>query len=116
VLGGLVEPGEWSTDLSLDTYPPIRDMLARCQEFLPVLRDAALVAGRTVRVGLRPARPEGVLLHHQPGTRILHNVGHGGSGVTFSWGCAEEIIRLLDTLTTPARHPARTISLVDARS
>jgi D-amino-acid oxidase len=99
VLGGLVEPGQWDTDLRLDTYPPIRDMLNRCQDFFPALRQATLVADRTVRVGLRPARTSGVRLDHQPGTRILHNVGHGGSGVTLSWGCAEEIVQLLHRLT-----------------
>lgn len=98
VLGGLVEPGEWGTDLSLDDYPPIRDMLTRCQDFLPALRNASLLTGRTVRVGLRPARTNGVRLDHQHGTRILHNVGHGGSGVTLSWGCAEEIVDLHRTI------------------
>ena len=108
VLGGLVEPGEWSTELTLDGYPPIRQMLARCQDFLPVLRGASLLAERTVRVGLRPARAGGVRLDHQPGTRILHNVGHGGSGVTFSWGCAEEIAGLLGTvLAAPVGQTAR---------
>lgn len=96
VLGGLVEPGEWGTDLTLDNYQPIRDMLRRCQDFLPVLRDATLVADGTVRTGLRPARTRGVRLEHQPGTRIIHNVGHGGSGVTFSWGCAKEVVTMLE--------------------
>jgi len=95
VLGGLVEPGEWGTDLTLENYQPIRDMLRRCQEFLPVLRDATLVANGTVRTGLRPARSRGVRLEHQRGTRIIHNVGHGGSGVSFSWGCAGEVVALL---------------------
>jgi D-amino-acid oxidase len=96
VLGGLVETGEWKTDLTLENYPPIRDMLARCQDFLPVLRDASLVTSGTVRAGLRPARSSGVRLDHQPGTRILHNIGHGGSGITLSWGCAEEVVTLLE--------------------
>jgi len=111
VLGGLVEPGEWDTDLTLDGYPPIRQMLARCQDFLPVLRNVTLLPGRTVRAGLRPARAAGVRLEHQPGTRILHNVGHGGSGVTFSWGCAEETVALLETLLHgPAGQAARNIA------
>ena len=45
------------------------------------------------RVGLRPARPE-VRLEAEPlgGGRVLwHNYGHGGGGVTLSWGCALEI-------------------------
>jgi D-amino-acid oxidase len=98
VLGGLVEPGQWDTDLSLDTYPPLREMLARCQEFMPALIDVALFEKQTVRVGLRPARHGGVRLERQPGTRIVHNTGHGGSGVTLSWGCAEEVVGLLDQL------------------
>jgi D-amino-acid oxidase len=99
VLGGLVEPGEWSTNLTMENHPPIREMLMRCQDFLPVLRKATLVAGNPVRTGLRPARTSGVRLEHKAGTRILHNVGHGGSGVTFSWGCAEEITGLLAAMS-----------------
>jgi D-amino-acid oxidase len=96
VLGGLVEPGESALDLSLDGYPPLREMLRRCEEFMPVLGKATLVEKAPVRVGLRPARGRGVRLDHEPGTRIVHNVGHGGSGVTFSWGCAHEAVRLLE--------------------
>jgi D-amino-acid oxidase len=56
----------------------------------PALRGARVI---TERVGLRPYRPEvrleaGTL----PGGRTLwHNYGHGGAGVTLSWGCAREI-------------------------
>ena len=98
VLGGLVEPGEWSTDLTLDSYPALREMWQRCVEFLPVLRHTRLYAQRPVRVGLRPARPRNVRLEREPGTRIVHNVGHGGSGVTFSWGCSEEVADLLEAM------------------
>ena len=40
--------------------------------------------------GLRPYRPMGPRLETEEigGRRIVHNYGHGGSGVTFSWGCA----------------------------
>lgn len=105
VLGGLVEPDEWSTDLTMDNYPLIRDMVSRCQEFMPMLNKAVLVDGGKVRTGLRPARTRGVRLEHQSGTRILHNVGHGGSGVTFSWGCAKEIVTLLEQI------PRRSVAL-----
>jgi D-amino-acid oxidase len=98
ILGGLVEPGEWRTDLTLDTYPPLREMRRRCEDFLPVLRSAELYERRPVRIGLRPMRPRNVRLDREPGTRIIHNVGHGGSGVTFSWGCAEEVVNELALL------------------
>ena len=100
VLGGLVEPDEWDTDLSPDS-PQVRDMLMRCQRFLPALRHVTVLADQPVRVGLRPARTGGVRLEHQPGTRIVHNVGHGGSGVTLSWGCADEVVTLLDRMPAP---------------
>jgi len=54
------------------------------------LRDAEVVAER---VGLRPYRPS-VRLEAEalPGGGVLwHNYGHGGAGVTLSWGCAREI-------------------------
>ena len=56
----------------------------------PALRDARVVAQR---VGLRPVRPS-VRLEAEalPGGRVLwHNYGHGGAGVTLSWGCAAEL-------------------------
>lgn len=94
LLGGLVEPGHYDTDLDLANHPPLRDMLDRCTEFLPVLRGAHLDDLDPVRVGLRPFRPGGVRLETEPGTRIVHNYGHGGAGVSLSWGCALEVADL----------------------
>lgn len=90
VLGGLAEPDEWGLDIGLD-YPPIRDMYERCMEFLPVLRDGELDPNERTRAGLRPFRRANVRLDVQEGTSIVHNYGHGGAGVTFSWGCALEV-------------------------
>jgi D-amino-acid oxidase len=48
------------------------------------------------RVGLRPARPT-VRLAAEPGDGgplIVHNYGHGGGGITLSWGCAREAAAL----------------------
>lgn len=50
------------------------------------------------RVGLRPFRKSGVRLEKEKlrdGRSVIHNYGHGGSGFTLSWGCAEEAFQLL---------------------
>lgn len=91
LLGGLVEPGQYDTGLTVDGYRPLREMWERCVEFLPVLRGARLDGADPLRVGLRPFRRDGVRLETQPGTRIVHNYGHGGAGVTLSWGCADDV-------------------------
>ena len=49
-----------------------------------------------VAAGLRPARPEVRLEAEQIGGRlIIHNYGHGGAGYTLSWGCADEVVELI---------------------
>ena len=98
VLGGLAEPDEWDLDIDFDNYEPVREMYRRCVEFLPVLRGAVIDAAEPVRVGLRPFRRKGVRLEHEAGTRVIHNYGHGGSGVTYSWGCGLEVAELMERL------------------
>jgi D-amino-acid oxidase len=88
LLGGTEEPGNWS----LEPDPATTER---------ILRDCAAVeprlSGVTVtehRIGLRPVRPS-VRLEAESlggGRRLLHNYGHGGAGVTLSWGCAMEIV------------------------
>ena len=52
------------------------------------------------RVGLRPARPAVRLDAELAGAAadrgplIVHNYGHGGAGLTMSWGCAREAAKL----------------------
>ena len=44
------------------------------------------------RVGLRPARPE---VRLERVGDVVHCYGHGGAGVTLSWGRAGEVVELL---------------------
>ena len=107
LLGGLVEPGEWGTNIGLD-YGPIRDLLRRNVEFLPILAGAKLDQADPVRVGLRPFRGQSIRLEHEPGTTIIHNYGHGGAGVTLSWGCAGDVARLASQLLDGSQLSTRT--------
>jgi D-amino-acid oxidase len=87
ICGGTAHEG----DADLTPRPEIRDRILRdCATAFPQVRDARV---RTERVGLRPVRPA-VRLEAQAmdGDRVLwHNYGHGGAGVTLSWGCAREL-------------------------
>ena len=95
ILGGFAEPNETGLDIGLHNYEPVREVLQRCVEFLPALKNAEIDSAEPVRVGLRPARQSNVRLEREPCSRIVHNYGHGGSGVTFSWGCANEVVEML---------------------
>ena len=68
-------------------------IVAECSRVLEMEPPAVLGE----RVGLRPFRRQGVCLradHLQDGRRVIHNYGHGGSGFTLSWGCAEAVFDL----------------------
>ncbi len=97
VIGGFAEPREESLAIGLSDYEPIQEMFRRCVDFLPVLKHAEIDAAEPLRVGLRPARENGTRLEWDGSLPILHNYGHGGSGVTYSWGCAEEAVRMLES-------------------
>jgi D-amino-acid oxidase len=75
----------------LHNYEPIGEMYRACLELLPGLRGAEIDAAEPLRVGLMQFRSGSVRLEREPGTHIVHNYGHGGSGVTLSWGCALEV-------------------------
>ncbi|MDX3850308.1 FAD-dependent oxidoreductase [Streptomyces sp. AK02-01A] len=69
-------------------------ILSRCVAVEPRLAGVRILAHR---VGFRPTRARvRVEADRLPsGIRLVHNYGHGGAGVTLSWGCAAEVRRLL---------------------
>jgi D-amino-acid oxidase len=68
-------------------------MLARAQAIVPALAAADVLAHV---VGLRPAR-SAVRLEREDRSAglVVHCYGHGGAGVTLSWGCAGEVVELI---------------------
>jgi D-amino-acid oxidase len=86
VVGGTDEEGEWSRTPSRETAAEI---LQRASRLVPALRDARVLRHK---VGLRPARPA---VRLERDGKVVHCYGHGGAGVTLSWGCAEEVAALV---------------------
>ena len=89
VFGGT---NDLSDDLIVDSATTAR-IVAGCSCELKIEKPNVLAE----RVGLRPFRKSGVRLerdHLSDGRTVVHNYGHGGSGFTLSWGCAEEVFEL----------------------
>lgn len=90
VLGGTAEPYDD------DTAPRPAEstgIIERCARIHPRLAHAPRLAEV---VGLRPGRSS-VRVEAEPRREglIVHDYGHGGAGVTLSWGCAEEAVALV---------------------
>jgi len=89
VFGGT---NELSDDLAADSATTER-IVVECSRVLNIEKPNILAE----RVGLRPFRKSGVRVernHLRDGRTVVHNYGHGGSGFTLSWGCAEEVFDL----------------------
>lgn len=94
VLGGCLQHGQESLEPDEGIRARIRE---RCAAVEPRLADAEFLADR---VGLRPMRPQvRIEADEVDGQLIVHNYGHGGAGLTLSWGCAYEVRRLVDELS-----------------
>jgi len=94
VLGSVDTRGRWDTCVREGDRELI---LARCNRLAPGVAEARLVREA---VGLRPCRRGGVRLSQGSdigsGLKVVHNYGHGGSGVTLSWGCAGQVVSIVE--------------------
>ncbi|WP_020579908.1 FAD-dependent oxidoreductase [Actinopolymorpha alba] len=93
LLGGTAEKDVWERDPD----PGIAHrILARCRSIDPRLADAQVIGHR---VGLRPTRQDIQLEAEElPVGWIIHNYGHGGAGVSLSWGCARTVADIVSIL------------------
>lgn len=70
-------------------------------------------------IGIRPHRKGGVRLELEPkplaGPRgekhLIHNYGHGGAGITLSWGCASVVVDHVEQVTALLRAKEATPSI-----
>ncbi len=91
VLGGTAVAGNWSLAPDRAAAAAIRD---RADQLEPGITRSPVLGHR---VGLRPVRSrvrlevERVPSLRDPEHVVVHCYGHGGNGVTLSWGCADEV-------------------------
>jgi D-amino-acid oxidase len=89
-LGGVRVPGR--TDATPDREEA-REILRRCREAEPALQDATVLR---IDTGVLPARPTTrVEAEPRDSGLVVHNYGHGGSGLSLCWGTASEVVRLV---------------------
>lgn len=90
VVGGTAHEGAYDPRPDPATAEQVLD---QARALVPALSRAAVLGHR---VGLRPARPtvrlEAVRVD---GGTVVHCYGHGGAGVTLSWGCADDVADLV---------------------
>jgi hypothetical protein len=109
VSGGVCQVDNWSCDPDPKLTPEI---ISRCAILWPALKcllksDAVIPTVSElfeenlidVRVGLRPGRRGGVRLEvdrvlSTDKQTLIHNYGHSGEGITLSWGCADDVVKL----------------------
>lgn len=86
VLGGVADEHDETLDVNLGQSESI---LERCMRLEPALAQAEVLGAS---VGLRPCR-DVVRLEQEviDGKLVVHDYGHGGAGVTLSWGCAQDV-------------------------
>jgi D-amino-acid oxidase len=94
VLGGTSTQFDENLNINVEDT---KSIIQRCQDLVPELGKIQESDIIKVSCGLRPVRPEVRVEMEEikPDKFVLHNYGHGGAGVTLSWGCAEEIVALL---------------------
>lgn len=103
LIGGIAQPNESALDLTLES-PIIKRMRQRCEAFLPCLKNARVDPTYPLAQGLRPFRARNVRVERelrrlpdakQP-SRIVHSYGQGGAGWSLSFGCASDVIDLVE--------------------
>ncbi|XP_052762948.1 D-aspartate oxidase-like [Mya arenaria] len=81
-----------------------REIRDRCERLCPAIKCAE---ADHEWVGLRPCRKGGIRLEIQTlstggrSMKVIHNYGHGTSGVAYSWGTALEAARYVRDVITP---------------
>lgn len=105
VLGGTLQVGNWESQPNLEIANQI---MKRAVNIAP-----ALIGGKGFEhldvikhgVGLRPGEEAGIRLekYRSDGVWVVHNYGHAGWEYQGSYGCAEEVVSLVNSIKPDAK-------------
>ena len=87
IVGGTFEENIYEEKTVQETLTTI---LENAYNIMPELRDQEVIGSWA---GLRPYRK---LVRLEKVGKVIHNYGHGGSGFTLAWGCAEDVKNLIN--------------------
>lgn len=91
LLGGTIFKGDWSEQADDEDVAGVR---SRAEQLLPI--QGMEETGRWS--GLRPLRSEGTARVMKESDNVISNYGHGGSGVSICWGCAEDVVSFVNDM------------------
>lgn len=88
IIGGTFEPHEAQITTDPNTLHRLHQQAI---SIFPQLKNTSIKGSWA---GLRPFRQE-IRLEKEADQNIIHNYGHGGSGFTVAWGCAKEVLSIV---------------------
>ncbi|KAF1971319.1 D-amino acid oxidase-like protein [Bimuria novae-zelandiae CBS 107.79] len=105
ILGGTTQSGNWESQPDPNTASLI---MKRAVSLAPELTGGKGFEHLDVirhGVGLRPGREDGVRIEKEKvdGIWVVHNYGHAGWGYQGSYGCAEEVVALVNGIGIQAK-------------
>lgn len=93
MIGGTAQKDNWNTEIDPEDT---KEILRKIFLIAPRLKDIEVIGES---IGLRPARDSVRLEPQNFGDKIVvHNYGHGGAGFTLSWGCAKDVVEIIENL------------------
>ncbi|MEO6719553.1 MAG: FAD-dependent oxidoreductase [Ferruginibacter sp.] len=94
IIGGTFEEG---LDTEATEPETIERLLRNAYEVFPELKGKQVIGSWA---GVRPYRSD-VRVEQEPGRNLIHNYGHGGSGFTLAFGCAESVGAIVASAPSP---------------
>jgi D-amino-acid oxidase len=88
IVGGTYEENTFEEKTEPST---IQKILDNAYEVFPELKQQKVIGSWA---GLRPYRPT---VRVEKENNIIHNYGHGGSGFTIAFGCAGEVVKMIES-------------------